>query len=48
MEGQSGSWRRVLLAQPTRNSLGTSGNDLPAVYLLDQSKDSYLFAHLSS
>ncbi len=37
MEGQSGSWRRVLLAQPTRNSLGTSGNDLPAVYLLDQS-----------
>ncbi len=36
MEGQSGSWRRVLLAQPTRNSLGTSGNDLPAVYLLDQ------------
>jgi len=38
MEGQSGSWRRVLLAQPTRNSLGTSGNDLPAVYLLDQSE----------
>jgi hypothetical protein len=37
MEGQSGSWRRVLLAQPTRNSLATSGNDLPAVYLLDQS-----------
>jgi hypothetical protein len=37
MEGQSGSWRRVLLGQPTRNSLGTSGNDLPAVYLLDQS-----------
>ena len=36
MEGQSGSWRRVLLGQPTRNSLGTSGNDLPAVYLLDQ------------
>jgi hypothetical protein len=36
MEGQSGSWRRVLLAQPTRNSLGTAGNDLPAVYLLDQ------------
>ena len=36
MEGQSGSWRRVLLAQPTRNSLGTSGNDLPAVYLFDQ------------
>ena len=36
MEGQSGSWRRVLLAQPTRNSLGTPGNDLPAVYLLDQ------------
>ena len=36
MEGQSGSWRRVLLEQPTRNSLGTSGNDLPAVYLLDQ------------
>jgi len=37
MEGQSGSWRRVLLEQPTRNSLGTHGNDLPAVYLLDQS-----------
>jgi len=36
MEGQSGSWRRVLLQQPTRNSLGTYGNDLPAVYLLDQ------------
>jgi hypothetical protein len=36
MEGQSGSWRRVLLQQPTPNSLGTSGNDLPAVYLLDQ------------
>ena len=36
MEGQSGSWRRVLLEQPTRNSLGTYGNDLPAVYLLDQ------------
>ena len=36
MEGQSGSWRRVLLEQPTRNSLGTWGNDLPAVYLLDQ------------
>jgi len=26
----------VLLDQPTRNSLGTYGNDLPAVYLLDQ------------
>src|SRR6267378_3120423 len=37
MEGQSGSWRRELLEQPTRNSLGTYGNDLPAVYLLDQS-----------
>jgi hypothetical protein len=37
MEGQSGSWRRVRLTQPTRNSLGTSGNDLPALYLLDQS-----------
>jgi hypothetical protein len=37
MEGQSGSWRRVLLQQPTKNSLGTYGNDLPAVYLLDQS-----------
>ena len=37
MEGPSGSWRRVLLEQPTRNSLGTHGNDLPAVYLLDQS-----------
>jgi hypothetical protein len=36
MEGQSGSWRRVLLEQPTRNSLGTYGNDLPAVYFLDQ------------
>ncbi len=36
MEGQSGSWRRVALSQPTRNSLGTSGNDMPAVYLLDQ------------
>ena len=36
MEGQSASWRRVLLEQPTRNSLGTYGNDLPALYLLDQ------------
>lgn len=36
MEGQSGSWRRVTLSQPTRNSLGTAGNDLSAVYLLDQ------------
>lgn len=36
MEGQSGSWRRVLLQQPTRNSLGTWGNDMPALYLLDQ------------
>lgn len=36
MEGQAGSWRRVALTQPTRNSLGTYGNDLPAVYLLDQ------------
>jgi len=36
MEGQSGSWRRVALSQPTRNSLGASGNDMPAVYLLDQ------------
>lgn len=36
MEGQSASWRRVLLAQPTENSLGARGNDLPAVYLLDQ------------
>ena len=36
MEGQSGSWRRVLLQQPTRNSLGAWGNDLPAAYLLDQ------------
>jgi hypothetical protein len=36
MEGQSGSWRRVVLGQPTRNSLGTPGNDLPALYLLDQ------------
>lgn len=36
MEGQSGSWRRVALSQPTRNSLGANGNDMPAVYLLDQ------------
>jgi hypothetical protein len=36
MEGQSGSWRRVLMQQPTRNSLGAWGNDLPALYLLDQ------------
>jgi hypothetical protein len=36
MEGQSGSWRRVLLQQPTRNSLGAWGNDLPSLYLLDQ------------
>ena len=36
MEGQSGSRRRVALTQPTRNSLGTYGNALPAVYLLDQ------------
>jgi hypothetical protein len=36
MEGQSGSWRRVLLQQPTRNSLGAWGNDLPAIYLLDE------------
>jgi hypothetical protein len=35
MEGQSGSWRRILLDQPTRNSLGMGGNDLPAVYLQD-------------
>ncbi|HXM96169.1 MAG TPA: hypothetical protein VOA64_18260 [Candidatus Dormibacteraeota bacterium] len=37
MEGQSGSWRRVLLPQPTKNSLATYGNDLPALYFLDQS-----------
>jgi hypothetical protein len=36
MEGQSCSWRRVLLQQPTRNSVGAWGNDLPALYLLDQ------------
>jgi hypothetical protein len=36
MEGQAGSWRRVLLQQPTRNSLGAWGNDLPALYMLDQ------------
>jgi hypothetical protein len=36
MEGQSGSWRRVLLQQPTRNSLGAWGNDLPSLYLFDQ------------
>ncbi len=35
LEGQSLSWRRVLLTQPTRNSLGAWGNDLPAVYLQD-------------
>jgi uncharacterized protein (DUF1810 family) len=35
MEGQSGSWRRTLLDQPTRNSVGMAGNDLPAVYLQD-------------
>ena len=35
MEGQSASWRRLLLDQPTRNSLGAAGNDLPAVYLQD-------------
>lgn len=36
MEGQAGSWRRVILRQPTRNSLGAWGNDLPALYCLDQ------------
>ena len=36
MEGQCGSWRRVVLSQPTRNSLGTAGNDLPAIYHFDQ------------
>lgn len=36
MEGQAGSWRRVILHQPTRNSLGAWGNDLPALYCLDQ------------
>lgn len=35
MEGQAGSWRRILLSQPTHNSLGARGNDLPAVYLQD-------------
>jgi len=35
LEGQSLSWRRVLLTQPTRNSLGAWGNDLPVVYLQD-------------
>jgi hypothetical protein len=35
MEGQSGSWRRILLDQPTRNSLDAAGNDLSAVYLED-------------
>src|SRR5260370_29591860 len=39
MEGQTGSWRRVALSQPTRNSLGAPGNDMPAVYLLDQNAD---------
>ncbi len=38
MEGQSGSWRRVHLQQPTRNSLGAPGNDLPALYLLDSNE----------
>jgi uncharacterized protein (DUF1810 family) len=38
MEGQSGSWRRVEFSQPTRNSLGAPGNDLPAVYLLDNNE----------
>jgi hypothetical protein len=38
MEGQSGSWRRVHLQQPTKNSLGTPGNDLPALYLLDNNE----------
>lgn len=37
MEGQAGNWRRVILQQPTRNSLGAWGNDLPALYYLDQS-----------
>jgi hypothetical protein len=35
IEGQSASWRRILLEQPTQNSLGAYGNDLPSVYLLD-------------
>ncbi len=38
MEGQSGSWRRVHLQQPTRNSLSSPGNDLPALYLLDNNE----------
>jgi hypothetical protein len=38
MEGQSASWRRVLLDQPTQNSLGAYGNDLPSVYLLDATR----------
>ncbi|TAM80272.1 MAG: hypothetical protein EPN47_16065 [Acidobacteria bacterium] len=38
MEGQSASWRRILLAQPTCNSLGSPGNDLPSVYLLDANR----------
>ena len=38
MEGQSGSWRRVHLQQPTKNSLGAPGNDLPALYLLDNNE----------
>ena len=38
MEGQSASWRRILLEQPTRNSLGAAGNDLPAVYLQDANR----------
>lgn len=38
MEGQSASWRRILLEQPTHNSLGAPGNDLPAVYLQDANR----------
>jgi len=34
-ESQAASWARILLDQPTRNSLGVEGNDLPAVYLQD-------------
>jgi hypothetical protein len=50
MEGQSASWRRVLLEQPTRNSLGAWGNDLPAVYLLDATRgvETMLYFDISS
>jgi hypothetical protein len=50
MEGQSGSWRRILLEQPTCNSLGMAGNDLPAVYLQDANAgiETMMFFDMSS